>query len=290
MVDLSVVVADFVTTRVLALNPLTKSLVVLGTVHGVDTIVLLEKTAFVAEDLFALASEVLGIELLNTNDVYAWALGQLSSPRPQVKVNVISPASETHIRKYDLQTLHVVRETPAMYREVVAPYIATMRGDRIKWVRNILFDGAEADKVVERVEDPVEGYVLLPDMKWDGTTLELLYLCAIVLREDIALIRDLTREHVPWLERLLVRLRASTSSRYGVAADQLRVFVHYQPLYYHFHIHVVNSSHPGLGDGIAAGKAIMLEEVIELLQHVDYADRTVLYVLGENHVLWSKLQ
>lgn len=48
--------------------------------------------------------------------------------------------------------------------------------------------------------------------------------------------------------------------RYGVAADALRLFVHYPPSYYHFHVHIthINWEEPGL----LAGKAHLLDNVI----------------------------
>lgn len=81
-----------------------------------------------------------------------------------VKANIIYPATETHIKKYGKQNKRMVRETPELYRNVVVPYIETMKGSRIQWVYNILHHGAEADRVIYRDDDAVNGFVLLPDM------------------------------------------------------------------------------------------------------------------------------
>jgi m7GpppX diphosphatase len=48
--------------------------------------------------------------------------------------------------------------------------------------------------------------------------------------------------------------------RYGVPPSQLRLFVHYQPSYYHFHVHVAHIRHEAAG--CLAGKAVLLDEVI----------------------------
>ena len=61
-------------------------------------------------------------------------------------------------------------------------------------------------------------------------------------------------------------MKEVTVNKYGIKPDQLRVFLHYQPSYYHFHLHIVNVQHPGLGDGIAIGKAILLDDVIDNLK------------------------
>ena len=33
-----------------------------------------------------------------------------------------------------------------------------------------------------------------------------------------------------------------SQERFGVVEEQLRVFVHYQPSYYHFHVHFVHTN------------------------------------------------
>lgn len=48
--------------------------------------------------------------------------------------------------------------------------------------------------------------------------------------------------------------------RCGVPASQLRLFVHYQPSYYHLHVHFVHVS--VASHGTSAGKAILLDDVI----------------------------
>lgn len=49
--------------------------------------------------------------------------------------------------------------------------------------------------------------------------------------------------------------------RFSVPAEQLRVYVHYQPSYYHFHVHFVHTSYDG-AMGLAAGKAHLLGTII----------------------------
>lgn len=49
--------------------------------------------------------------------------------------------------------------------------------------------------------------------------------------------------------------------RHGVAAEQLRVFLHYQPSYYHLHVHFLHVKHDA-GMGMAVGKAHLLSDVI----------------------------
>lgn len=49
--------------------------------------------------------------------------------------------------------------------------------------------------------------------------------------------------------------------KYGVELKQLRVFCHYQPSYYHLHVHFVHIN-LDIGMGMAVGKAHLLSEII----------------------------
>lgn len=77
---------------------------------------------------------------------YSWLLGSAAGRTPDVKVNVIWPATDTHISKYTRQSVRMVRETPELYARIVAPYIAAFPPSRTEWFapdRN-LNDGAHA--------------------------------------------------------------------------------------------------------------------------------------------------
>ena len=63
---------------------------------------------------------------------------------------------------------------------------------------------------------------------------------AVAHRRDIRSIRDLKPTHVGFLEHLHKRIMEGVPAKYpNVNADQLKIYVHYQPSYYHFHVHVV---------------------------------------------------
>lgn len=287
----------FEAKEILKSDPQTKTLAVLGSIKGESAIVTIEKSAFGFDDAetFKLDDVVESIKLINNNDIYFWSLANLSQNidvNPGAKVNLIYPATETHIRKFAAQKYHYITETPQLYEQKVKPFIETQKGDRIKWVYNILFHGKESETFVHHDKDIQSGFVLLPDMKWDQITMNSLYLVVIVNRTDISSVRDLNGSHLEFLEKLQETVRTITSTKFPVAKDELRIFIHYQPSYYHFHIHVVNTNHPGLGDGINVGKAILLDDVIENIK-IDpefYQKRTLFYTLGENHALWKQLQ
>ncbi|GMM38500.1 5'-(N(7)-methyl 5'-triphosphoguanosine)-(mRNA) diphosphatase [Saccharomycopsis crataegensis] len=286
---------SFKFVRILESDTQEKTLSLLGTIDNQDAIVRLERLHYdnpSSQDSLASLIDVANLLKIGDNDIYSWFSVSDLPDVQSTKLNLIYPATQKHISKYNHQPLHMVRETAEMYRDIVAPYIESMKGLRIQWVKNILFQGAEAESVIYRDHDPVTGFVLLPDMKWDGRSSENLYIVGIVNREDVASVRDLRGAvHLSWLENLKEKSLLEVSTRYGIGLNDLKVFVHYQPSYYHFHIHIVNVAHEGLRRGIAAGKAILLDDIIENLKLSEdgYAKRTMCYEIGENHDLWKLL-
>lgn len=290
-------VARFRYVRTLEEDPLAKKVVLLGSIDGQQAVLTLEKTGFtrVAEP----ERQLRQVKKIASNDVYWWGTTvaeQDVETDPTCKYSLVYPATETHVRKYESALLHMIRETPEAYETVVKPYIETMKGDRLQWVANILHHGAEAERVLFRNDD----YVVLPDMKWDGQNIDTLYCCCIVFDDSISSVRDLTVGHVGYLEGIRTSILKELPEIYeaqGLQRDNLRLYVHYQPSYYHFHVHVVNTNFLGLVNSMLAGKAILLEDVIDNLRQMGsasgssssrgYADKTINYQLKETHKLWE---
>jgi m7GpppX diphosphatase len=71
-----------------------------------------------------------------------------------------------------------------------------------QWVTNILEHKSETDRVVFEDPNPEIGFILLPDLKWDGKQIEDLYLVAIVHQRGIKSLRDLNSSHLPLLKNI----------------------------------------------------------------------------------------
>ncbi|PHH68151.1 hypothetical protein CDD83_6218 [Cordyceps sp. RAO-2017] len=135
--------------------------------------------------------------------------------------------------------------------------------------------------------------MLLPDLNWDRATVEALHLLALVRRRDLWSLRDLRKRHVGWLRRMREALVAATVAAFpSVAADQLKLYLHYQPTYYHLHVHIV---HVALEAGAtqAVGKAVALDAIVETLRAMAGGDDAGMdaldlsYTLGEASDLWN---
>lgn len=176
---------------------------------------------------------------------------------------------------------------------------------RLNWVYNILDGKTEQEDVILRTHatrpapdtpsNPSaeagaadEGFLLLPDLNWDRQTLTSLHLLAVVSRRDIWSLRDLTPAHAPWLRRMRASILAAAEQLYPeLGGGRLKLYVHYQPTYYHFHVHVV---HVALEAGAtqAVGKAWGLDLLIEIVGMGVRMDGVELrYVVGEAGELWE---
>ncbi|EDO17194.1 hypothetical protein Kpol_1035p6 [Vanderwaltozyma polyspora DSM 70294] len=295
--DMKELIELFRFEKILNSNPQNKLITVLGKINGENAIVLLEKLHFqsISDDENSISSLSSSVKQLFHNDVYFNGVtGQGDGSNNgfnELKVNLIYPATETHIQKQLEQQHHMIKETPEMYKNVVKPYIESMfAAGRLKWVENILYNGAESDRVVYQDDD----MVILPDMKWDGENMDAFYLVSILKRKDILSLRDINKNHYEFLNGISERIKDIIPKKYNneIKSDQLRIFIHYQPSYYHFHIHIVNIKHLGLGNGIVAGKAWLLDDIIDQLFHSNaefsFEQRTLSYVIGENHELWKR--
>ncbi|KAJ2438337.1 hypothetical protein GGF42_008329 [Coemansia sp. RSA 2424] len=258
-------------------------------------IVVLERMAFspqaIALDRHA-SSALLESVLLSTgerNDIYAWATGEASvaALKPDLRVALTYPATQKHIDKHCRQLRKWVSESPELYARITKPFIDSQPVSRIQWVHNILSKQVESEHIVFEDPDPENGFVILPDLKWDAANSDNMYLVAIVHRRDLQSLRDLTSTHLPLLNNL--RLKAAVAvQKYGVLPDQLRLYIHYQPSYYHLHVHITNVLLEG--KGMLAGRAHLLDSVIDNIANIasDYYQRsTIPYVLGSSDELWS---
>ncbi|KAM5311259.1 m7GpppX diphosphatase isoform 2-T2 [Glossophaga mutica] len=169
---------------------------------GEDAIVILEKTPFQVDQVAQLLMGSPELQLQFSNDIYSTY--HMFPPRQlsDVKTTVVYPATEKHLQKYLRQDLHLVRETGSDYKNVTSPYLES-QSLSIQWVYNILDKKAEADRIVFENPDPSDGFVLIPDLKWNQQQLDDLYLIAICHRRGIRSLRDLTAEHLPLLRNIL---------------------------------------------------------------------------------------
>lgn len=210
----------------------------LGSINGSQALLTAERAAFpsdlVTQEAFHTA--LTQVNNIGDNDIYRWYLassGTTDSAPPDLKLNLIYPCTDKHIKKYSPQTVRMVTETPEIYKNHIHPYMQRMRDEgRLNWVFNIIEGRAEQEDVLLR--DPGLGdggederFLLTPDLNWDKKTLTSLHLLALVERRDIWSLRDLKKAHVVWLKHLRVKVLDATVGLYkGIERDMLKLYVH----------------------------------------------------------------
>lgn len=223
-----------------------------------------------------------------TNDIYAQYDASCRSSIGNLKVIVISPATDAHVQKYLDRDLHFIHETTDDYESITKPFVQRQVLS-LDWVYNILDGHSESDRIICNDPDPVDGFVLLPDMKWDSIGTEYLHVLAIARRRGIPSMRELRTEHLPLLRNILVKGKQAIKTSYSVDQDQLRVYVHYQPSYYHFHVHFTHVKYEAPGSLI--GQSHLLDDVIDNISCIDslyYQKRTLSFVVKEGTPLWTE--
>jgi m7GpppX diphosphatase len=292
----------------------------LGSIRSRPALITLERAAFPTEPsiIKIFLTGITNTTNLGANDIYHWYMANhqpssdasAGSP-PDLKLNLIYPCTDQHIKKYSPQAVRMVTETPEIYSHHVQPYMRQKREEgRLNWVFNIIEGRTEQEDVILRDHSgSEEGFLLLPDLNWDRKTMGSLHLLALVEKRDIWSLRDLKKRHVSWLRGMRERILQAAVRIYGthgVEHDMLKLYVHCesqikttypptylvkpllpesatnpltfilllptdQPTYYHFHVHVV---HVALEAGAtqATGKAFGLENIISQLETLQGGD------------------
>jgi len=259
-----------------------------------NAIIKLEKTAF-KEDLSELnrfcSSEVL-TDLQFKNDIYCNLMATPTSPAfvkdiASIKTSLIHPATEKHIVKYLSQEVFFVQETAEDYDKITLPFL-TANQFSFQWIFNILDHKKEVDRIIFEDADPVNGFILLPDMKWDGLQVTDLYCSAIVHRRGIKSIRDLRAEHLPLLHNILDKGCEAIKEKYNVDRSQLIMYFHYQPSYYHLHVHFTHVAFEAPGRDTSG--AHVLQTVIDNIERYGdhYAKCSLPFKVKENLDLHKK--
>ncbi|XP_035201929.1 m7GpppX diphosphatase isoform X1 [Oxyura jamaicensis] len=254
-----------------------------------DAVLILEKTPFQEEKIEELLKKHTKLELQMSNDIYSTYRLYPPPELSEIKTTVVYPATEKHLQKYLRQEVHLIRESWEDYKNITLPFIQS-QSFSIQWVYNILEKKAEADRIIHENQDPRNGFVLVPDFKWNQNQLDDLYLIALIQRRDVKSLRDLTGEHLPLLKNILQEGKEAIAKRFGVPGSQLRIYLHYQPSYYHLHVHFTALGYDAPGSSVE--RAHLLADVIDnlVLDSAYYQKRALTFALRADEPLLKKFQ
>ncbi|TRY73879.1 hypothetical protein TCAL_15740 [Tigriopus californicus] len=276
----------FQMTRVLNEDSESKSVCLEGLVDGKKAVLILNKLPFSAETLDRLVSKSAECREEMRNDIYGKYACLLDPELNHVKANLICPATEKHIKKYESSPRHIIYETPAMYKALTSPFLETEKFS-IEWVYNFLSKKAEADTIVYEDPDPETGFIMGPDYKWNGKQMEDLYVLGIVHSRKLKSLRTLNQSHLPLLKKLWLDGTKAIHDKYKVEPSQIRAYLHYQPSYYHLHVHFTHVQYHA--PGINAEKSHLLPTVIyNIERQADFYQRAILpFVVKESENIFQ---
>eukprot|EP00111_Clytia_hemisphaerica_P000616 TCONS_00001773-protein len=281
----------FETVKILMNDVKAKKVHVLGKFKDSDenAIVSLSKTPFTEDSVKSILSKETNLKKEFNNDIYGQFIAETSPSLNTLATNTIHPATEKHIMKYTSQDIHLVNETAEDYQNITLPYLEKQQFS-INWVYNILDHEKEADRILYEDPDKENGFIILPDLKWDGKQIEDLYLTGICHARGIKSIRDLNSSHLPMLKNMLSKGMEVIKKTYNVPSNQIRAYFHYFPSYYHLHVHFVHLKND-VG-GIYVGKAHLVSDVIDNIERFGddfYAKKTLPVTLREKDTLLKLL-
>ncbi|KAJ3344209.1 hypothetical protein HDU91_000255 [Kappamyces sp. JEL0680] len=204
-----------------------------------------------------------------------------------IQMNRIRPCTPIHIKKYTAGIHKRVLETPALYHRFVVPYMESLPASRTAWIQKVLNKESETETALYHDTDPTTGFFLGPDSKWDGKQTSQLYLLAIAQSPAIRSLRDLRGSHLGFLKHMRSQTLAVLEAKYNLSWRDVRMLIHYQPSYYHFHVHVIHVAIHGLEGTVCH----LLEDVIESLEMDPdfYTKKSLCYTLSSFHPLFPAL-
>ena len=230
-------IPKFRLTRLLNSDQAGRRISLFGTIDSQPALLIAERAAFATTPalLEGFSTSLRNIKNLGANDIYAWFLANSdpdsssspSPPPPDFKINLIYPCTDKHVNKYTQQRLRIVTETPDIYAKYVRPYMRAQREKgALNWVYNIIEGRTEQEDVMYRESGP-DGFLLLPDLNWDRSTMGSLHLLGIVERRDVWSVRDLTKDMVPWVKHMRDKMVEATVGLYpDMERDELKLYVH----------------------------------------------------------------
>jgi m7GpppX diphosphatase len=209
-----------------------------------------------------------------------------------------------HISRNQAQRPVIFRENPKAYENAHLPYIEAIPSSAIGWVHKILNKEKELERLLFDDDDVNDGFLLNTDPKWtthpdpkttpkeqwmNHPSTRELYCLGLCHRKDVRSLRDLRAAHLPMLRAMAKKGREVIKNTYGLANESLRIFVHYPPQFYHFHVHFTNVS---VEHGVSVERAHLLDDVIENIERDSehYAKRSITCRMGENDELWRRFK
>jgi m7GpppX diphosphatase len=151
-------------------------------------------------------------------------------------------AASNTISKLKKSETQIVKETHEEYLDV----IMNRDIEKDRWIYNIIDGISEQENIMYRDDYSIT----MPTYTWDSKNVERLHILCIPLDKQLRTIRELTKEHIPLLERMKKTSLEKIEEVYGLKEGNLKIYFHYDPSTYHLHIHFVNARYKDAGSSV----------------------------------------
>lgn len=191
-----------------------------------------------------------------------------------------------------MESLELFQETPQLYKTVTHPYIQKIPAEQELWIDNLLEKKSEVEHLIyEDTESDVDlRFMLHPDMKFDKVDRNQLYCIAFCHNKEIRSIRDLsTNRHLLMLKNVRDRGIKVIEEQFQVPREKLRIFVHYLPSFYRFHVHFTNVDNIGVNN--ATERSHLLDDIIDNMENFGldfYQKKTLTVALKKTHSTYQQ--
>jgi m7GpppX diphosphatase len=202
-------------------------------------------------------------------------------------VNIICPAGDEDIAKYTTSNFMIVSEPYNTYKEITMVHINKSLGENkpdIKWIDAILNGEKEQDRILHNDSK----FVFVKGYGWDDTNINEFNGLILIRDTNLFTLRDLNKQHLALLYQIRSMIYSVMNEKYKMSKNELRLFVHYLPTFYRFHIHVITNK---ITRGYTAGRIHFLDEIISNIElNEDYYQKgTLVYELQEKSPLYQTI-
>jgi len=285
---------DFNLDKILCVDKEKDMFAVLGTFTSKQgqAIIVCENKKITPEEIpFILRSAQLKIDSQNT--VYGFYNTTSYNPNAPHKfaTTLIYPCDEKQIQKYYHKNNILFRETPEIYEKFTKPYILSHPASHIAWLNQLLEKTAEQERLLFEDPDPILGFIMYAYDKSSHVItgkLEDFKALIIVNRRDLKSLRDLDSITLPLLENIRNKTNKFVDDTFCksdpiCSHDQIRLFFHYKPTYFHLHVHVTHISY------VKNEKDCRLDDVIENIKLLSdyYQKKTLIYTMETEDPLYK---
>jgi len=258
-----------------------------------QAIVVFEKKKLTIEEIPSILRSA-QLKIASQNTVYGFYNSTAHDPSTPHKfaTTLVYPCDEKHIQKYTQKSKILFRETPEIYENFTKPYILGHPAGHIAWLNQLLDKTAEQERFLLEDPDPNLGFIMYAFDKSSHVIagkLEDFTSLIIVNRRDLKSLRDLDSSTLPLLENIRNKIYKFVDDTFESDSvcyphDQIRLFFHYKPTYFHLHVHVTHISY------VKNEKDYRLDDVIENIKlFLDYYQKkTLIYAMEIEDPLYKR--